>query len=362
MIKKTKWVLSISANCLVIVLTSLFAWILVDVAELDILNLTGEVDQGLPAWQLPWQFNRNTSTSFENSNETLTTESEAEGPLELASELGIGLVMLPMVSILQHLAIAKHYAGTRRMAASQEMIALGFCQFVGSFTGSMAITASFGRSAVNSTSGVRTPFGGVFTGVIIILACVFLSPFLAFIPTSALSAVIIFSMFFTIDYTIGRTLWSSKRSDLIPYCLTFVLGLFVNVETGLIVGCLAHIGLLLFSSSKPAIFVEHNPLYVLVRPEQSLYFPSVDNIRSEINSTVTGQENSLPIVLDLSLVKDIDYTVAKGLCALIKELKKSRTVKIVCPIEQPRDVLKTVYGNEFEHFAQLSDALRATVV
>ena len=201
-IKKTKWLLSISANCFVVVLTSLVAWLMVDVAGIDVLNLTGEVDQGLPAWQLPWEFNRNA---------TINGTSEPEGPVELASELGIGLLMLPMVSILQHLAIAKHYAGNRKMAASQEMIALGFCQFVGSFTGSMAITASFGRSAVNATSGVRTPFGGVFTGIIIILACAFLSPYLAFIPTSALSAVIIFAMFYTIDYNIGRALWKAKK-------------------------------------------------------------------------------------------------------------------------------------------------------
>ena len=156
-IKKCKWLLSISANCLVVVITSLFAWLMVDIAKVDVLNLTGQVDQGLPAWQLPWEFNRNTTI------EAVNVTTEQEGPLEIASELGIGLVMLPLVSILQHLAIAKHYAGSRKMAASQEMIALGFCQFVGSFTGSIAITASFGRSAVNNISGVRTTFGGVFT-------------------------------------------------------------------------------------------------------------------------------------------------------------------------------------------------------
>ena len=103
------------------------------------------MDSGLPAWQLPWEFNRN-----------FTAETYS-GPFELAQEFGLGLVMIPLVSILQHLAIAKNYAGNKKMAASQEMIALGFCQFVGSFTGSPAVTASFGRSAVNNLSGVRTP-------------------------------------------------------------------------------------------------------------------------------------------------------------------------------------------------------------
>ena len=47
------------------------------------------------------------------------------------------------------------------MDASQEILALGMCQFVGSFAGSLPITASFGRSTVISASGVQTPFGGI---------------------------------------------------------------------------------------------------------------------------------------------------------------------------------------------------------
>ena len=126
--KKTKWLLSISANCLVVVITSILAWLLVSLG-IDLFSLTGEVDQGLPAWQLPWEFNRN------------TTIDEMEGPVQLAGELGVGLLMLPLVSILQHLAITKHYAGQNTM----EMLALGVSQMVGSFSGSIAVTASFGR-------------------------------------------------------------------------------------------------------------------------------------------------------------------------------------------------------------------------
>ena len=32
---------------------------------------------------------------------------EVEGPLELAQQFGVGLVMIPLVAVLQHLAIAK---------------------------------------------------------------------------------------------------------------------------------------------------------------------------------------------------------------------------------------------------------------
>ena len=59
-------------------------------------------------------------------------------------------------------------APSQKMDASQEITALGLCNFIGSFIGSMPVTASFGRSAINSSSGVRTPFGGCITGLIIL--------------------------------------------------------------------------------------------------------------------------------------------------------------------------------------------------
>ena len=80
--KKTKWLLSISANCIVVGSLSILAWVLLDIFSIDVLTLTGEVDSGLPAWQLPWEFNRN-----------LTTETYV-GPFELAQEFGLGLVMI----------------------------------------------------------------------------------------------------------------------------------------------------------------------------------------------------------------------------------------------------------------------------
>lgn len=52
--------------------------------------------------------------------------------------------------------------------ATQEMLALGLGNIVGSFFRSMPTTGSFTRTVVNNSSGVQTPMGGVFTGMIYI--------------------------------------------------------------------------------------------------------------------------------------------------------------------------------------------------
>ena len=102
-------------------------------------------------------------------------------------------------------------APTSKMDASKEIVALGMCQFVGSFIGTLPITCSFGRSAINSSSGVNTPvLSGCITGLIILATCAFLTPYFAYIPTAALSAVIICAMIFTIDVEILLPIWKSK--------------------------------------------------------------------------------------------------------------------------------------------------------
>lgn len=100
-LRKCKWILSIARNSMVVLVSAIIAFIVTDVYDKkDALILTGAVEEGLPSWQLPWQF---------NSNSTGEEDDSSSNPLEMAQDFGIGLLMLPLVSILQHLAIAKFY-------------------------------------------------------------------------------------------------------------------------------------------------------------------------------------------------------------------------------------------------------------
>ena len=91
------------------------------------------------------------------------------------------------------------------------MIALGLCNIFGSFFQSMPTTGSFSRTAVNSSSGVKTSFGGVYTGLVVILCLAFLMPYCAFIPKATLAAVIMTAVIFSVEHHVIRPMWSSKR-------------------------------------------------------------------------------------------------------------------------------------------------------
>jgi solute carrier family 26 (sodium-independent sulfate anion transporter), member 11 len=54
--------------------------------------------------------------------------------------------------------------------ATQEMVALGVCNIASSLVESMPVSGALSRGAVNHASGVATTAGGLYTGVLVLLA------------------------------------------------------------------------------------------------------------------------------------------------------------------------------------------------
>ena len=104
----------------------------------------------------------------------------------MCSELGPSIVLVPIIGVLGNVAIAKAFAAGNQVDATQELITLGICNVLGSCASSMPVTGSFSRSAVNHASGVKTPMGGLYTGLLILLALTLLTPYFYFIPKGTL--------------------------------------------------------------------------------------------------------------------------------------------------------------------------------
>ena len=153
------------------------------------------------------------------------------------------------------------------------MVALGLCNFAGSFIGSMPIGGSFSRCAVNAASGVKTPIGGLYSGIIVIMCLAFLMPACALIPRATLGAVVFCGVVFTIEYQIVKPIWNSKSKmlfnyevylqyfvfsgmDLLPGLSAFFVCLFYRLEVGIGVGVFIQMCTLVYSSARPRVEVE----------------------------------------------------------------------------------------------------------
>ncbi|CAJ0896173.1 7531_t:CDS:2, partial [Entrophospora sp. SA101] len=116
-----------------------------------------------------------------------------------------------IILILEHIAIAKSFGriNNYRITPSQELIAIGITNFVGSFFGAYPATGSFSRSAIKSKSGVRTPLADIFSAILVMLALYVLTPAFYYIPDAVLSAVIFHAVLDLISIRLARPKYES---------------------------------------------------------------------------------------------------------------------------------------------------------
>ncbi|CAL4077811.1 unnamed protein product, partial [Meganyctiphanes norvegica] len=318
-LKKVLFLCSVGRNAIVVIICAIISYALGAEGSnptdgCSPFCITGDIKAGLPSFKLP---------EFSSSNHTFS---------QIMGDIGSGVAVIPLIAILENIAIASAFSGGKTIDATQEMFALGLCNFFGSFVSSMPVTGSFSRTAVNSTSGVRTAAGGVVTGTLVVLALAFLTPAFKYIPKATLSAVIICAVIFMIEYEVVKPIWRARKVDQIPLWSSFIVCLFWKLEFGILVGVGVNLAILLFGIARPKILVHtasredsNTPSHIVVEPRSGLYFPSVDYVRSCITKAGLREgQGTIPIVVDCSHFTGSDYSSTKGVLALSKDFEKRR--------------------------------------
>ncbi|XP_011313714.1 sodium-independent sulfate anion transporter isoform X2 [Fopius arisanus] len=304
------WFLSTSRNILVVVVSAVLCWYLENRLGSSPVILTGHVREGLPRLQLP-------SFTTTEGNVTYTF-------IDMVSALGSGCIVVPLLSLLETIALAKVFSDGKPIDATQEMLAMGLCNLISSLVSSMPVSGGLSRGAVNHSSGVKTTLGGVYTGILVLVSLQFLTPYLYFIPKSALAAVIIAAVVFMVEFHVVKPMWRTKKIDLIPAVITFICCLFVNLELGIVIGIGVNLLFLLYASARPSLKVikKMTPSgceYLLITPDRSLAFPSVEYVRAIISKHGTRSGNNVPVVIDSTHIQAADFTAAKGIKNLIQD-------------------------------------------
>ncbi|XP_020300520.1 sodium-independent sulfate anion transporter isoform X2 [Pseudomyrmex gracilis] len=341
-LEKTIWLVSTARNAIVVMICSVIAYKYNASEYGSPFILTGPVRSGLPSFGLP-PF----STQVNNQTFTFT---------QMCSELGTSIVLVPIIAVLGNVAIAKAFVNEGKVDATQELLTLGICNVLGSCANSMPVTGSFSRSAVNHASGVKTPMGGLYTGILILLALSLLTPYFYFIPKASLSAVIICAVIYMIEYEVVKLMWKSSKKDLIPMFVTFLFCLVIGVEYGILLGVGINLMFLLYPSARPTVHVDrcttdHGAEYLLVTPGNSLYFPAVDFIKQSVGNAAIKQGSSqVPVVVDCRYILGTDFTAAKGIKTLINEFSsRKQGLYFYNPKLEVVTVLKGFCGDEFQY-------------
>lgn len=171
---------------------------------------------------------------------TFTSKEVEYGFTDVVRILGYSIITIPLVAVLEHTAIVKSFgeflknkennnieylisAKRKQVRPTQELVALGLCNLACSFNKAMPVTSSFSRTALNHASGVKTTFGCVVTGMLVLIMVTAFE--VKYLPKATLAAIIINAVLFLIEPKQILKIWRSKsrcwldvRSDKITFC------------------------------------------------------------------------------------------------------------------------------------------------
>ena len=162
-----------------------------------------------------------------------------------ASELPASVIVL----LIEHIAISKSFGRVNNYTIdpSQEMVAIGVTNLLGPFLGAYPATGSFSRTAIKSKAGVRTPFAGVITAVVVLLAIYALPAVFYYIPSAPLSAVIIHAVgdLITPPNTVYQ-FWRVNPLEVIIFFAGVLVTIFSSIENGIYTTICVSIAVFLF--------------------------------------------------------------------------------------------------------------------
>jgi len=143
-----------------------------------------------------------------------------------------------IVLLIEHISIAKSFGRVNNYTInpSQELVAIGVTNCLGPFLGAYPATGSFSRTAIKSKAGVRTPFAGVITAVVVLLAIYALPAMFWYIPNAALSAVIIHAVgdLITPPNTVYQ-FWRISPLEVFIFFAGVIVTVFSSIENGIYV-------------------------------------------------------------------------------------------------------------------------------
>lgn len=148
-----------------------------------------------------------------------------------ANELPASVIVL----LIEHIAISKSFGRINNYTIdpSQELVAIGVSNLLGPFLGAYPATGSFSRTAIKSKAGVRTPFAGVITALVVLLAIYALPAVFFYIPNSSLAGVIIHAVgdLITPPNTVYQ-FWRVSPLEVFIFFAGVLVTVFSSIENG----------------------------------------------------------------------------------------------------------------------------------
>ena len=318
MVAVKRWKLIPIPGSMLVVVFSILAVYGLGLADRGV-KIVGHVPSGLPGFSLP-------SISLESFQLLL--------PMAL---------MISFIAYMESIAVAKAIAKKEKykIESNQELKGLGLANLVAAFFSSMPVTGGFSRTAVNYQSGAKTGLASMISAALIVVTLLFLTPLFYYLPTAVLAAIIMVAVASLIDIKEFKHLLHIKKTDGLLLAVTFLLTLFVGIETGIFAGMGLSLGLFIWRSAYPHSaelgYLAKEGVYrnvqrfpeaktfegvLILRVDESLYFANMAFLEDKIESLLNNKPEVKKVILEMSGVNDMDAVAVEQMESFIRDYEK----------------------------------------
>ena len=258
--------------------------------------------------------------------------------------LVLGAATIVLVSFCSMMTTARGFATKNgyQIDANRDLVALGVCDLASGFSRGFVVSGADSRTAVADSAGGKTQMTSVIASIAIALVLLFLTAPLAYLPSTALAAILIASSISLFDFASLRRYYRISKPEF-RHAVVAMLGV---MTVGVLMGVLVAVGLamlkLLMLASKPHDAVlgvvpgkdgftniaedpaaKSIPGIVVYRFDSSLLFFNADHFANRVRQVIR-QSDTKPhqFVLDAEAMSILDTTGADVLESLRVELLK----------------------------------------
>lgn len=249
---------------------------------------------------------------------------------------------LAFLASLENTAMAKSLASKSgdRPDVNQDMFSVGVANLATACLGAMPASGSLTRSALNYSSGARSPFASIFCGVLCLGATFLLAsfPIVSLVPKAVLAGLVIAIAISLISPKNIRVCLRSTRSDALVIVVTFLATLLTPLHVAIFIGVALSIALFLRKAAVPQLieYAVHddgdlrelgekrprpNPEISIVHVEGDLFFGAAELFRTQIQR-IAADPNLKVVILRLKNARHLDATSVLALGELITFMRE----------------------------------------
>lgn len=263
--------------------------------------------------------------------------------LSLIWELWPAALGIALMAYVESVAAGRAFVrkGDPQPDPNQELLALGMANLAAGFFRVLPAGGGTSQTAVNEKAGARTQAAELVTAGIVMATLLFLAPLFSLMPQATLAAVVIATTASLLSPKEFLAILRVRYAEFWWAVIALVGVVIFGTLQGILIAVVISILTLMYAANHPPIYAlgrkpgtgvfrplspdnpedETLPGLLIVRTEGTLTFASAPRIRENMWALIE-ETNPRVLLIDLSAVPNIEYTVLKQMSQFHEKLRE----------------------------------------